>query len=119
MAGRSELMAFGLPWQAAGALGQSASTALVAAGTNQATGLALTSSVNEFATVANGAAATLPSANGQPIHAGWNGGANTLQLFAAVGETMNATLNGSFNVPSGCGYVLVPHMNRWIGILTN
>lgn len=118
MASRAELMAFSLPWQAAGAVGQSLSSGVSAAGTNQATGTALTSSINLFSTVSNGQGATLPSANAQPIHAGYNGGANTLSVYCASGEKMNNTTNGSIQVPAGKGYILVPHINQWVGIIS-
>lgn len=114
MAARSELMASSLPAMAAQGLGQSLSSGLVAAGTNQATALALTSSINLFATVANGACGRLPSANGQPIGVVYNGGANTLQVFCASAESMNGTTNGSVQVPAGKSAIFIPHINQWV-----
>ena len=69
-----------------------AASTLTATGTNQATGLVLTTSVNNFTTVAASTAAVLPATTVCPIgcHAVVrNGGANDLLLYPATGQGIN------------------------------
>jgi hypothetical protein len=119
MVARSELMAGGLPWQVATALGNSAQSNLVAAGIDQPTGLPLLGSFCVFATTATGAqACVLPSANGRPMTAIFNNGAATLMVFPAVGESINGVANASLNIPVGKGAHLTAHINQWIGVIS-
>jgi hypothetical protein len=72
-------------------------TGLTAAGTNQATALAITASANIFGTVASGTGAILSQNDGARIVVR-NGGANALLVYAPVGGTMNGTSNGSLSI---------------------
>lgn len=119
MASKDELVHVGIPWPAAAALGQDQATAVSAAGTTQATATALTAAYNEVSTCANGAGVVLPGASGQPINVIQNNGANTLSIYVATGNYMNGTLNGSLQVASGNGAILIPSGIRWIGIVAN
>jgi hypothetical protein len=72
-------------------------TGLTAAGSTQATALAITEGVNVFGTVASGTGAILAIANAARVFVR-NGGANALLVYAPVGGTMNGTSNGSLSV---------------------
>jgi hypothetical protein len=72
-------------------------TGLTAAGTNQATALAITADLNVFGTVAASTGAVLSFTDGARIVVR-NGGANALLVYAPVGGTMNGTSNGSLSI---------------------
>lgn len=72
-------------------------TGLTAAGSSQATALAISADANVFGTVASGTGAVLAVADGARVLVR-NGGANALLVYAPVGGTMNGTSNGSLSV---------------------
>lgn len=74
-------------------------TGLTAAGSTQATALAITADANVFGTVAASSGAIL-SFNCAAAVLVRNGGANALLVYAPVGGTMNGTSNGSLSVPT-------------------
>lgn len=117
MASQTELMAHGMAWGLARGLGDDApASALVATGTNQATALALTSSLNSFATVAASTGAVLPSAQNKPDYLIYNGGASALTVY----PNGTATVNGatSFSVTNGKAALFRPAGLNWIAILS-
>lgn len=96
------LMAAGVPPLAAVQLGQDNLNGLVATGTTKATALLLAAENSVFATVATGTGALLPPAEGEPLVAIYNGGAQTLSVYAASGETINAlSSKAAFSVTAG------------------
>lgn len=86
MASQNELMAAGLPAGVAKLIGQVTTTALSGAGTTQGTATAITGN-SAFSTVASLSGAVLPSATGSAVITVYNGGANTLTIYPAVGES--------------------------------
>ena len=75
--------------------------ALVAAGTTQATALAVVNDINIFSTVAAGAGAILPTF-GSAFVTVFNNGANALLVYPPVGGSVNqAALNTAFSVAAG------------------
>lgn len=74
-------------------------TGLTAAGSTQATALAITASVSVFGTVAASTGAILAQSDGARVIVR-NGGANALLVYAPVGGYLNGTLNGSLSVPT-------------------
>lgn len=74
---------------------------LTATGTNLATALPLVADYSEFATVAAGTGAALPSASKQVgiEWIVWNNGANTLTLYSQSGETVNGS--ASISIAAG------------------
>jgi hypothetical protein len=75
-----------------------AATGLTAAGSTQATALAITSDISVFSTVGASTGAILPSTLGACDLVVFNGGANALAVYCPVGGTMNGTSNGSVSV---------------------
>lgn len=71
------------------AINGSVATGLTAAGNNQATGLALTASINVFGTVAASAGAVLPLGRAGDSVTVRNGGANALSVYPPVGGSIN------------------------------
>lgn len=97
-----DVVGSGVSGSAALALHGTVATGLTAAGTNQATGLALINAVNVFGTVGASSAAVLPV--GSLSDDVWvrNGGANALSLFPPVGGTINAiAANTALSVAAG------------------
>ena len=88
MALKTELMAAGLPAGAAGQIGQDAVSTIAAAGTNQATATAITSTFTIISTApaSSGVVAKSTSDGPQLIY---NGGANTLKVYGNGTETIN------------------------------
>ena len=78
-------------------------TALVAAGTNQATALQLSAVVNAIGTTASGTGVKLPPCEVGALVYVYNGGAQTLQIYTneTTGVTMNAAVAGSTGVALG------------------
>lgn len=72
-------------------------TGLTAAGSTQATALAISADANVFGTVASGTGAVLAVPDAARVLVR-NGGANALLVYAPVGGTMNGTSNGSLSV---------------------
>jgi hypothetical protein len=77
-----------------GFIDQSTAAALTAAGTNRATGLALTKSINFLGTVASGTGVVLPAASTVGVGGCvivFNGGANAAKVYAAGSDTIDGT----------------------------
>lgn len=109
---KSELMARGIAAGAAGLLGQdAAATALTAAGSTQATALALVSDFSIFGTVAASTGAILA---GRGVTFVANGGANTLKLYPPVGGNINGgTVNVGIDVPAGKSAIAMSNGLTW------
>jgi hypothetical protein len=100
MAIGAQVMAGGISAPAAGALLGSVATSLTAAGSTQATALALGSAINAISTAAASTGVILPSTAtpGDQIFI-YNGGANTVTVYPAVGGTLNnLSANTGFSV---------------------
>lgn len=97
------------------------SVALTATGTTQATALLISSNTNEIATTAASTGVVFP-ANQVPsdeiIVA--NYGANTLSVYPALGESINAgAANAAFSVATNkTAYFVKTSSTRWSGILS-
>ena len=116
MALKSELMALGMPNGQANLLGQDAVATVAAAGTNQATGTALTSNFTIISTAAasTGVVAKSTSDGPQLIY---NGGINTMKVYGNGSETINGiaaatgisvpTLKSVLLIGSGTGSIAV------------
>jgi hypothetical protein len=115
---KSELMARGIAAGAAGLLAQDlANTALTAAGTTQATALAMTSNFSIFGTVAASSGAIINQLHG----VGWvvNNGANTLTLYPPVGSSINGgATNAGISVPAGKSAYYASNGLNW-GVLVS
>ena len=116
MATPSELMGLGLPALVAKALGQSMSGTLTATGSTATDALAVTDGALYFGTVAASTGCILPNASGACITAINNGGASTLTVYPATGQTINGTT--SFSVTNAKTGILVPSQNGWIALLS-
>jgi hypothetical protein len=93
-------------------------TGLTAAGSSQATALAITADVNVFGTVASGTGAILAFNDGARIVVR-NGGANALLVYAPVGGTMNSSSNGSLSVATTKNAEFISRDGRnWYSILS-
>jgi hypothetical protein len=93
-------------------------TGLTAAGSTQATALAITADVNVFGTVASGTGAILAFSDGARILVR-NGGANALLVYAPVGGTMNGSSNGSLSIATTKNAEFVSRDGRnWYSILS-
>ena len=75
-------------------------TALVAAGTTQATALQLSAVVNALGTTAASTGVKLPPCEAGAVVYVYNGGASTLQIYTneSTGVTMNAAVAGATGV---------------------
>jgi hypothetical protein len=97
---KSNMMGSGTSAAQAGALVGGVSTALVATGTTQADALALSATNSQFATVASGTGAILPSFM-QPgdFCRVFNNGANALLVYPLSGAAINnLSANAGFSV---------------------
>ena len=74
-------------------------TGLTAAGSSQATALAITASLNVFGTVAASTGAILSQSDGARVIVR-NAGANALTVYAPVSGYLNGTQNGTLSVPA-------------------
>ena len=75
-------------------------TGLTAAGSTQATALAISADLNVFGTVASGTGAILTSSDGARIIVR-NGGANALLVYPPVSGYMNDTQNATLSIGAG------------------
>jgi hypothetical protein len=91
MALRDNVVKAGMPptAAAAGASQGTGVTNLVAAGTTQATALALPADVCHFGTVAANSGAILPACNSGDCGTIFNGGASALKVYPPVGAQIN------------------------------
>jgi len=96
---QQRMVVAGLSAGAARAIQGTVASGLTAAGSTQATALALGADTNDFTTVGSGTGAILP-----PMSAGdevfvFNGGANALLVYPPVGGTINAlAANAGYSV---------------------
>lgn len=119
MALNTELMALGMPWPQAGAIGQDVATGLTATGTNQATAYALTASISVFSTTASGTGALLPPCVGRPDFAILNSGANALTVYPTGStETINGTTSFSVTNAKQAIFMSRGGTGGWIAILS-
>ena len=93
-------------------------TGLTAAGSTQATALAISADANVFGTVASGTGAILSFSDGARILVR-NGGANALLVYAPVGGTMNGSSNGSLSIATTKNAEFVSRDGKnWYSILS-
>lgn len=93
-------------------------TGLTAAGSSQATALAITADANVFGTVASGTGAILSYNDGARVLVR-NGGANALLVYAPVGGTMNGSSNGSLSIATTKNAEFVSRDGKnWYSILS-
>jgi hypothetical protein len=91
---------------------------LTAAGSTQATALAISADVNVFGTVAASTGAILAIRDAAHIIVR-NGGANALAVYAPVGGTMNGTLNGNQAIGAAKNAIFVSANGiNWFSILS-
>jgi hypothetical protein len=110
-----ELMAAGTPAGAANQLGQDIpGTGLTATGTTQANAFPLVSSFSVFSTVGASSGAVLPGAGGQQPFVVVNGGASTLTVYPAVGQSINAlAANAGVSVPTAKTAIFIAAGVQW------
>jgi hypothetical protein len=110
------LMAAGLAGGLAAQLGMTTATGLVAAGTTQGNALDISATdINMFATVAAGTGARLASAEGQPLQAVFNGGANALLIYPFGTEFINALgASTAISLPAGKAVTFYPGRLSWV-----
>lgn len=101
MASQTDLMAAGIPAVTAKMLGQVTITGQAGAGTTQATALLINGSA-AFSTVGVNSGAILATASGNNVTTVYNGGANTLTVYPAVGESFYG-LSANTGVPCVVG----------------
>lgn len=100
--------------------GSSVATGLTAAGSTQATALALTNDVNIFGTVAASTGAILPNYDIGDDLVVVNGGANALNVYPPVGHQINSgAANAAVSVPAGkSARFCRVSSTRWVGIVS-
>ena len=107
MALQKDLVISGLHLTQAQAIAGSVATGLVAAGTTQATALALTSQTNVIGTAAASSGVILPvGLSGDTVFVR-NGGANTVNIYPPVGGVINAlSANAALTLAAGASTTL-------------
>lgn len=97
-------------------LGLSTQGGLVAAGTTQGTALAITAAYNNVSTVAANTGVILPSPGATGVRlVVWNHGANTLNIYPAVGHSINALANNApLTVAAGAKAALIYWGGLWL-----
>lgn len=115
MATKAELMAGGMPAALANKIGQDATVSgITATGSTQNDAFQIVSSSTIFGTVAASTGAILPSAHGKGLYTIFNGGANALTIYPAVGEKINnSATNASISIPTSKGVALIGSNNQW------
>lgn len=120
MTQKARLTGSGLPGQTANYIVGDASSGQTATGTTQ-TDAYLLNDVTEFTTVASGSGAKLPpGASGGDNITIYNGGANALLVYPALGESINAlSANASLSVATNKSIMFVKtSATRWVSLLT-
>lgn len=118
MSNVTELMAAGLPWQAASQIGQGVVTSFTPAGSSQTDATALTSSFSKLAT-ASTAGVILPTATGAPPHVIYNGSGANQNIYPASGESINgSSANTAFTLTSAKSAICIPSGMNWIIVLS-
>ncbi len=114
---KSELMAAGIPANAAGLLAQdAAATGLTATGSTQGGALTLTSNASIFGTVAASTGAILGSDGEFFVY---NGGANALTVYPPVGGNINGgTTNAGFSVAAAKAAHFVANGLTWFAMVS-
>jgi hypothetical protein len=96
------LSALGLPGVLAQSLGGLTANTLTAAGSTQATALALPADINFVTTAAAGTGVILPASSSGDSFVVRNGGANACLIYPPVGGTINAlAANAGYSVAAG------------------
>lgn len=110
----------GLPPQNRNLLGVDTYTSgLTATGSAQGDALALTASFVNFTTVAASTGTILPSASNAGPYLILNNGAETLSVYPASGEYINAgSQNAAFSVTAAKSAMFFPAGNRWFAVLS-
>lgn len=108
--------------QWAGSLTQSSNQGVSAAGTNQATAVAITADLTVFSTVAlnTGAILPAPGAAGADDFFVVNAGANALAVYPPVGHKVNAgSTNAAVSVPVGkAAHLVYAGGVQWIAVVS-
>jgi len=119
MAHKDELVGAKMAPSQAAVFGDDLTTGLTATGSAQTDALALSTSISAFSTVASNTGARLPAASGKGEYAVMNGGANTLKVYPATGERINAgSANAAFSVAAGkCAYFR-PVGQEWYAVVS-
>ena len=117
----AKLFGSGLNTLATNAMVNDGQTALVAAGTTQATALELTNAVNVLGTVASGAGVKLLALS-SPYDSMlvFNGGANVLKVYPDLGSKINnLATNAGINLQTNtaCEFTRVS-TTQWIAVLS-
>lgn len=113
---RENLMTLGVPANLANVLSGTVTTGLTATGSTQDGALLVQPGLNAFSTVASSTGARLPPASTSGPVFIVNGGANTLAVYPATGEYINAgSVNAGFNVTNAKNGLFIPFGNRWFG----
>lgn len=121
MATVAQLMAGGIPANPANHIGNDSSTSYAAAGTNQATGTALTANFAIVTTTPSGTGVVLFNANRKVVASVYNGGLATLKVYgnATSADTINGIAGSTgLSVPTLKAAILVGSANGWIGIVS-
>lgn len=112
-----ELFAVGQVQALGDMLGTDAATGLTATGSSKSDALQLKVECNQFTTVGFGTGCILPNASGSPPVTIYNGGVNTLSVYAKGSNTINVlSAAAAYSVPSGKGAQFVASGTIWIGI---
>ena len=114
MATTAQLMASGIPPQAALMLATGPITTLTPAGASQGTA-PIIASPGVILGTAGAAGVILPSAVGQPEITVFNNSGAAQNVYPAVGQTINAlTANTAFSVPTGKAAQFLPGDTGWL-----
>ena len=121
MATETELMAMGIPWGPARALGSNINTSVVAAGASQATATVLAADYNILTTAA-AAGVQLPSPVGMSDVIIMNVSGNTQNVYPPVGlilyQGSNVAVNTAYALANNKMLACFPVGNAWFGILS-
>ena len=125
MASPERLMAAGMPAGQANQIGTDSAYALVATGSTKADALQLTSHNAMILTTASSTGVILPTAEASPPVTIYNGGANTLSVYAyGTTDTINALSAGAASsIATGKNVIFMPArksatVNGWIANLS-
>ena len=120
MALARNMMSGGLSGGQCTAINGRVATGLTAAGTTQATALAITADHNIFGTVASSSGARLVAANIADSQSVYNGGANALTVYPPTGAQINGVaVNGGVLISPNtyCNFTCIT-ATRWIANLS-
>lgn len=119
MATKDELIWGKMQGSLAAQFGDDITVAVAAAGTTQLTAIPLTGSVTFLTTAAASSGVILPTASGKGEYGVFNGGANAVAVYPAVGESINgSSANTSFSVTNGKSAIFKPVGQKWLAVLS-